>query len=193
MDISSKISSYDFLTMMVSGFIILLSVCGYNDNCTTAETIVFFITCYIVGIVYHRIVERLFKPMRNMKCCIACAYDDVAAEIKHDFEQNWNRDEIMHEYYKAYYLVMKNGCLGNIPVLETQVAFMRNISILLIAYACAVPYGCHAVKNLFRELFGFPCAAAIVCSLLAVCLIIIMMCMQRKIHYLVWHAAYYLK
>lgn len=192
MDIASKISAYDFMTMMVSGFLILLMT-GNAFNDKMPNIAVFLIACYIVGMVYHRIVERLFKPMRNMKCCIECAYDDVAVEIKHDFEQRWNRTEIMHEYYKAYYIVMKNGCLGNIPVLETQVAFMRNISILLIAYACAVPCGGHAITELFRELFCCPCAAAIVCSLLAVCLIIIMMCMQRKIHYLVWHAAYYLK
>lgn len=191
MNIASKISSYDFLTMMVSGFLILL-MGGNTFNDEMPNIAVFFIACYIVGMVYHRIIERLFRPIRNMKCCIECAYNDAAAEIKGDFEIKWKRNDIIREYYRAYYCVMKKGCLGNIPVLETQTAFIRNISILLIAYACAVPFGCCAVIKLFRDLFGCPCVAAIVCTLLAVCLIVIMMCTQRKIHYLVWHAAYYI-
>lgn len=192
MNIGAKISSYDFLTMMVSGFIISLLTIGYKENCTASETIVFFIACYIVGMVYHRIVERLFRPTRNMKCCIECAYDDVAAEIKHDFEQKFGRQGILYEYYRAYYLVMKNGCLGNIPVLEAQAAFLRNISILLILCAIAVPYEWGEIKSIFEHIFPTACIGAIVCALLALCLLIIMIHTQRKIHYLVWHAAYYI-
>ena len=69
MNISSKITLYDFMCMMVTGFLIL---CPFY-NCMLQDTLgntFFLVLCYLIGIVYHRIIEYIMSPLRTISCMI---------------------------------------------------------------------------------------------------------------------------
>jgi hypothetical protein len=63
-------------------------------------------------------------------------YSDYNDRIK-DAPKVENAKDIQYDtnsYYKAYYKLMKNGMLYNIPTLETQVVFIRNILPITLFY-----------------------------------------------------------
>lgn len=65
--------------------------------------------------------------LRNNIYQICKAYENVRDKNKLSVIKNSNNEIIIEDYYKAYYKVHKAGITGNIPVLEAQVAFLRNL------------------------------------------------------------------
>ena len=124
MNTSITIGLYDFLNMVVMGFLILLPVVNFP---TDAVFLVWFIPCFIVGLIYHKLMENTFGVcLRNKDGMISQAYKSVN-KIKDDNFSSKN-------YYKAYYFLMEKRLLGSIPILEAQAAFLRNILPILFVY-----------------------------------------------------------
>lgn len=126
MNTSITIGLYDFLNMVVMGFLILLPVVNFP---TDAVFLVWFIPCFIVGLIYHKLMENtLGICMRNKDCMILKAYESVNGKEN-------EKDSSKENYYIAYYFLIKKGLLGSIPRLEAQVAFMRNLLPILVIYS----------------------------------------------------------
>lgn len=162
MNIVSKISLYDFLTMLVSGFLLLTLFIPFPT--TNSGWWVFLIASYMVGIVYHRLIEYL----RSCKCyClkkIVSCFKKVGPEfntclklflkkIKFRFltimtsnyvesirkaKSGSKQEGDLDEYYKAYYQIMREPCFGSISVLEAQEAFLRDLSPLILVYSIII-------------------------------------------------------
>lgn len=145
MNISEKISFYDFLTMLVTGFVILFMLIPWN--CIEEYWILITVFSYIVGLFYHRFLEWLGAKIGKRKPSIPFFfgtilfrnYDKALEKMKNKHEDNKKNKhednkltEIEKEYYSAYYYIMDKPCHKTISVLETQVAFTRDISLLLI-------------------------------------------------------------
>jgi hypothetical protein len=94
-----------------------------------------------------------------------------------------------YEYYKAYYFVMKNGCLGNIPILETQVAFIRNLLPVIALYIIAL-CGCCKLRDLLSIDAG---CLAVLLFVAGVLLASLMFNFQDRIYYLIWEGNQYQK
>ncbi|MBQ8959483.1 MAG: hypothetical protein IJ057_13925 [Bacteroidales bacterium] len=97
--------------------------------------------------------------------------------------------EIKKEYYSAYYYIMDKPCYKNISILETQVAFARNVSWLLLAL------GIGAFSNAdwdFLEIVT-NCKIGIFFVVLFVLSFFVRYYTQLKIYKLVWEGANYTK
>ena len=181
MNMVSKLTLFDTLCMMVPGYMILSLM---NGAFVLNGTIPFFIFCYIIGLVYHRIVEGLLSCLRNMPCLIRKAKEQVDSEVNVKLPE-----PTPDEYYKAYYYLMEKNFLGNIPVLESQVAFCKDIFFILLVMTVAGAYRCFDYSGLCENTCNF--VMIILISTLA--LLYIWYKSQMKIHYLVWQGYHYLK
>ena len=128
MNASTTIGLYDFLNMVVMGFIILFPIISSPNEFH------FFVSCFIVGLIYHKLMENtLGICMRNKDCMILKAYESVNGKEN-------EKDSSKENYYIAYYFLIKKGLLGNIPILEAQAAFLRNLLPIPIYYYCCCHY-----------------------------------------------------
>ena len=149
MDFTSRLSLYDILTMLVSGFLILALF--IPDESLKENLIFVIIFSYLIGIIYHRFLElirnviscccktassiRIFKTIftSNAKEAIKKAKEKI-------YETNYDTstdEDIKEEYIDTYYSIMNKPCYSNINMLETQEAFLRNITLILLAYIVA--------------------------------------------------------
>jgi hypothetical protein len=100
-----------------------------------------------------------------------------------------------HEYYKAYYALMKANKLNSIPVLEAQVAFLRNIAPITLSYIitiyCCYHCCCCCCHSLVPAIVT-PCCFIIALLILLVGMVIAFFSIQNKIYYLVWEGYEYL-
>lgn len=186
MNLLSNLSIYDTLTMMVSGYLWLLLVTGIQT--ILSNNILFFIACYIVGLVYHRIIDQLPDCLRNNKRILKNSHN----EIEKESHKNLDLSATKNNYYKAYYCLMQKNCLGNIPILEAQVAFIRNVTPILAVYLVALCSGCKELCNTIRATFGNLCTVCIALFLIIIVLIFIRYATQFKICKLVWEGTMYI-
>lgn len=154
MDFTSRLSLYDILTMLVSGFLILALF--ISDEYLQENLIFVIIFSYLIGIIYHRLQEcirnviscccknassiRIFKTIftSNAKEAIKRAKEKI-------YETNYDTstdEDIKKEYIDTYYSIMNKPCYSNINILETQEAFLRNITLILLAYIVAFNCTC---------------------------------------------------
>lgn len=125
MNASTTIGLYDFLNMVVMGFLLLFPVVTFP---TDAVFLIWLIPCFIVGLIYHKLMENtLGICMRNKDCMILKAYESVNGKEN-------EKDSSKENYYIAYYFLMEKRLLGSIPILEAQAAFLRNILPILFVY-----------------------------------------------------------
>lgn len=184
MNIASRISLYDFLAMMVCGYLLLFPFAGEEGR----PEILFGIVCFVAGLIYHHAMERLFVCCRNNPCLIRKCYLSVRRQLgKRPAKSDGTAD-----YLASYYRLMRNGALGNIPILEAHVAFIRNLLPIVVLYVVMICCGCPAVGTAAERLFGNACGFA-VCLTAAVPLLVV--CgyrIQCKIHRLVWEGGYFM-
>ena len=147
MDFTSKLSLYDILTQLISGFLIL--VLFIPESTSLKENMIFVIIfSYLIGIIYHRFLEwfrsviaynckdqkgiRIPKTIftRNANEAIKKAKEKIYG-IEYDAI---NEEDIKEEYIRTYYSIMNKPCYTNINTLEAQEAFLRNITLILLAY-----------------------------------------------------------
>ena len=218
MDFTSKLSLYDFLAILLSGFLILalfipnlaLEIC--NDKVS-----VLFIAgvSYLLGLVYIRILEFVLgKCCKKKECCMLefiktafcrnyektivhyrnCVFNVKENNVK--CGENEEESVNMQEYYAAYYSIMDKPCYSNIAILESQYAFLRNILLLVIAHAILFIWEDYSivylvVKELLADI-NCPCVW-IIFALIILGIVFAMHKTQTKIYYLVWHGCKYHK
>lgn len=210
MNISEKISFYDFLTMMVTGFIILIILIPWS--CIIKYWVLIMIFSYIVGLIYHRFLECLgsiiakCEPRKNRLTLLLGTvfirnYDE-AIRIASNENTDPKTTDVITKYYSAYYYIMEKPCYKTIGILEAQVTFIRNISWVILLLS--VFWG-GKIKVLlscvFRkmECINFnscnvsPCIIIVISVVIFVLLLFVRYITQKKIYELVWEGYKYTK
>ncbi len=191
MSISSKISSYDFLTMMVSGFLIIYPFCPWLVHAGGIDIFATTILCYVIGLIYNKLMETCFACYRNKRSWIQKAYCKQQKTLGQDIEKLGIKNTFS-DYYRMYYVLMKQNCLGNIPILETQVAFMRNLVPILLFYFMLIICLCPCIETTIERLCLCKEALWVFIPMFTVLVIFIWYKKQIQIHELVWEGGYYL-
>lgn len=93
---------------------------------------------------------------------------------------------IIDLYYSSYYHALKNKFSNDIPILEGQVVFLRNIIIIFILYII-IPFTFYNI-NLIKC-----CMLAFILFILAFLSFFAMISRQNKIYQRVWEDDYYLR
>ena len=187
------------LAMVIPGFLLLMLVpiccdCQFDvfyREATAATAVLVFIAAYIIGLIYHKAIECLYNSLelRNSKKFIEKNGKQLLDEFKKDGGDAEKYKDLLfnrREYYKAYYALMKNSMLHSIPVMEAQVAFIRNITPVMALYiiaVCCCNDGVLGIKSGGLEIL--PLVALVV-------LLVILNKIQNKIYYLIWEGKIYL-
>lgn len=184
----SKLSLYDFLTMLIPGFVILWFLDFFGLDAKNVINDIFIgILSYLIGLYYHKFVEWFFDitHIRRNECMQKKAWNEFYKKIEEKESRKVPFPKDIDLYYvAAYYQIAKVGCLMNIPVLEAQEAFLRNAFLLILGVIC---------KIICCDIAYCSCCLVIfLVILLLVFSIVAWYCIQKKIYYLVWEGDYYL-
>lgn len=183
----SKLSLYDFLTMLIPGFVILWFLDFFGlDAKNIVNNIFIGILSYLTGLCYHKLVEWIcdITHIKRNECMQKKAWNEFYKKIGEKESRKIPFPKNIDKYYvAAYYKIAKNGCLMNIPILEAQEAFLRNIFLLILVTICKI-----ACCNITY----YPCCLVIFLFILLALSIVTWYCIQTKIYYLVWEGDYYL-
>lgn len=205
MNIDSKLSLYDTLTMLVSGFFLLAIFVPFPN--AASGWCVYSAISYFVGIVYHRILEKIRGCEKIHKWylgdkmkTIFCRNHPAAIEKAKEFVfGNHSEKTIVKDYYHAYYEIMDKPCYVNIRLLEAQEAFLRDAFVILVIYAfiflftSEFPLGCLFYPKISEFQFKINCGI----RLSVVIFVGIFFCLfvryqtQMKIYELVWEGVKY--
>ena len=143
-DFTSKLSLYDILTQLISGFLILALF--IPENTSLQKKLIFVIIfSYLIGIIYHRLLEWIRKLIAENGCFSCCFCLGVIfqsnfgkALVKANGEskdyKNYKGKDIKEKYYECYYSIMDKPAYGTIRTLEAQEAFLRNLTWVVMFY-----------------------------------------------------------
>ena len=174
---------YDSLNKLTVGTLLLLLVGGMIGE--KAETnILFFVTAFIIGIFYQTFIKNITRFLTNNLHMIKKAHENVILKNNYITED---------DYLKAYYNVVKNGFLMNIPTLEAHENFLRNIWLICLLYLITVLADCcqSSISEIICQYSK--CAIAMFLLLLIVFIPFVWYKIQMKIFELVWEGDYYAK
>lgn len=184
---------YDSLNKLTVGTLLLLLVGGMIGE--KAETnILFFVTAFIIGIFYQTIIKCLTPFLTNNLHMIKKAHENVKLKNKYMTKDNYQKASYdTDDYLKAYYNVVKNGFLMNIPTLEAHENFLRNIWLICLLYLITVLADCcqSSISEIICQYSK--CAIAMFLLLLIVFIPFVWYKIQMKIFELVWEGDYYAK
>ena len=171
---------YDSLNKLTVGTLLLL-LTGTRMGENAESTILFFVTAFIIGIFYQTIIKCLTYFLTNNLHMIKKAHENVILKNNYITED---------DYLKAYYNVVKNGFLMNIPTLEAHENFLRNLWPICLMYLIAVLADC--CQCFIGEIIcQSKCATAMFLLLLIVFIPFVWYRIQMKIYELVWEGDYY--
>lgn len=126
--------------------------------------------------------------LRNNIYQICKAYENVRDKNKLSVIKNSNNEIIIEDYYKAYYKVDKAGITGNIPVLEAQVAFLRNLLGLPIGIAIILfwlmAFNLIENNNCLNDCLSNNLVLFLFCSLVILWIIIFLLYIRNKTRYM---------
>lgn len=174
---------YDSLNKLTVGTLLLLLVGGMIGE--KAETnILFFVTAFIIGIFYQTFIKDRTRFLTNNLHMIKKAHENVILK---------NNYITKDDYLKAYYNVVKNGFLMNIPTLEAHENFLRNIWLICLLYLITVLADCcqSSISEIICQYSK--CAIAMFLLLLIVFIPFVWYKIQMKIYELVWEGDCYAK
>ncbi|WP_337483358.1 hypothetical protein [Prevotella pectinovora] len=174
---------YDSLNKLTVGTLLLLLAGGMIGE--KAETnILFFVTAFIIGIFYQTFIKDRTRFLTNNLHMIKKAHENVILKNKYITKD---------DYLEAYYNVVKNGFLMNIPTLEAHENFLRNIWLICLMYLIAVLADCcqSSISEIICQYSK--CAIAMFLLLLIVFIPFVWYKIQMKIFELVWEGDYYAK
>ena len=174
---------YDSLNKLTVGTLLLLLLGGIIGE--KAETnILFFVTAFIIGIFYQTFIKNITRFLTNNLPMIKKAHENVILKNKYITKD---------DYLEAYYNVVKNGFLMNIPTLEAHKNFLRNIWLICLMYLIAVLADCcqSSISEIICQYSK--CAIAMFLLLLIVFIPFVWYKIQMKIFELVWEGDYYAK
>jgi len=187
----SKLSLYDFLAILIPGFVILWFFHFFYLNVDCPVTgILIAILSYLTGLCYHKLMELVVKllHLRRNKCMESYARKHFYDKLKKENDQTpipeINSDKsIDDEYVRAYYSIAKTGCLMNIPVLEAQETFLRNMIPLI--FIEIIRMGCDTRNDNV-------CCISIFLGVILLLSVFVWFSITIKIYELVWEGDYYL-
>lgn len=198
MDLSGKLSLYDFLTMLVCGFMILALFVPLPSE--EYQWIIFIILSYLIGLVYHRMLEFIRDVISSDKEIYNNKYLGTIFTSNNIYALEKARGGdckqgllliIKDEYYKAYYSIMDKPCYSNISFLEAQEAFLRNFTWIVVVYAFFYRDSC--ICSLIKKCFGL-CINEyyyLICFALIALILLARYNTQMKIYKLVWEGYKY--
>lgn len=140
---TSKLTLYDFFCILISGYLIVLPFI-FNEICDINNSLPFFILAYLVGLVYHKIIEILYLPLRNCQYMIAKGKYKAISSFKKHCNIVISNPKV--DYYEAYYYLMRKNCLYVIPILEAQVALIKTVFPILFLYTIYLLANCSIVN-----------------------------------------------
>lgn len=182
--IPSGTSLFDFLAMVIPGgfiivFIMMLSGTGFGLGCYKEFSfffyIAFFVMSYLIGIIWNLLMEILqnfcikisHKQRRFCRC--------IKRFCKCD-----------HKYLKVYYKEARRSVGGVIIILETQVAFIKNMIIIVFIYGVYFLFcGQHLFES-FKEVSHIFIGISLIC--ISIILVFVMYFRQRKIYKLLFES-----
>lgn len=181
----SRLSLYDFLAILIPGFVILWFFDHFNLNIACPVTgILIAVLSYLTGLCYHKLIELLvtITNVRRSKKMQEKAWKKFYNGIGFEKEFPKNIDEA---FVQSYYKIAKEGCLMNIPVLEAQETFLRNIIPLLLV---SIP-----IILVKHKTFDEKYCLCVLLLLLFISSAFLWYKVSIKIYYLVWEGNHYLK
>lgn len=183
----AKLTMYDMLTILVAGFLLCSGICLYIRGNIPGNDISFWVICYIVGLVYHRLLDAIFEKckLRNKQEWIEKAH----SEVQEENPGKLSPDSSKQAYYVAYYHLVKNNSLGNIPVLEAQVALLRNLVLILSAYNMIACYRGFCIYETMNYVFLRWGCGIVISLIIPGVLCYVWYFTQMKIHKLVWEGS----
>lgn len=133
--------------MVFIGFLLIILITPYVP---TDINLLYYAGCYVVGLVFHKIVELITPCLRNCPYILYKGYKEA------DLGKNQNKDkyrtsngaikkDIKHDYYDKYYYLQKNNSLGSVPTLEAQSAFLKNLWFVSILYSISIYFPKHII------------------------------------------------
>lgn len=208
---TSNTTLYDLLSAILPGYLVLLWMqlsfpsiisLGYlNATGNLTNAIIVFVLSYIVGLVFKILIASALNPiLRNRTNTIYSSLliaevpetfvSDIRNLLKKENSSNSEggsgkrSDPKKTLYYKSYYRALKARPNTPIPIMESQVAFLRSmIAIVLIyilsAYWISIPAG----------ISTFSLAAALI--ILEIIMIFLVIHIQKNIYRIVWEDAYF--
>lgn len=219
MDFISKLSLYDVLTMLVSGFLILvLFIPIPTEDQSQWFLPLILVLSYLVGIVYHRLLEFIRqimgKLLENETSCriiktlfVSNAIEAIKRAKEKVYKTKCDTDDkkTKDKYYLSYDIAVSKPGYSNISLLESQEAFLRNMTWIVVAYiivpwcngfnccccCCVQSTGIEFIWYL-KESIGVCCLDFVIVTMLLLFLILFARYQtQMKIYKLVWEAAKY--
>ena len=182
---------YDSLNKLTVGTLLLLLLGGMIGE--KAETnILFFVTAFIIGIFYQTIIKDRTRFLTNNLHMIKKAHENVILKNKYMYKDDYQKASCdTDDYLKAYYNVVKNGFLMNIPTLEAHENFLRNIWLICLLYLITVLADCcqSSISEIICQYSK--CAIAMFLLLLIFFIPFVWYKIQMKIYELVWEGDYY--
>lgn len=182
---------YDSLNKLTVGTLLLLLLGGMIGE--KAETnILFFVTAFIIGIFYQTIIKDRTRFLTNNFHMIKKARENVILKNKYIYKDDYQKASYdTDDYLKAYYNVVKNGFLMNIPTLEAHENFLRNIWLICLLYLITVLADCcqSSISEIICQYSK--CAIAMFLLLLIFFIPFVWYKIQMKIYELVWEGDYY--
>lgn len=182
---------YDSLNKLTVGTLLLLLLGGMIGE--KAETnILFFVTAFIIGIFYQTIIKDRTRFLTNNFHMIKKTHENVILKNKYIYKDDYQKASYdTDDYLKAYYNVVKNGFLMNIPTLEAHENFLRNIWLICLLYLITVLADCcqSSISEIICQYSK--CAIAMFLLLLIFFIPFVWYKIQMKIYELVWEGDYY--
>lgn len=141
------ITFYDSLNRLSIGILLtyffLPCLILESDGCCCAQSndlaalAVYIIICYIVGLFFTLLIDRLCTEGYRKRCWFLKVFykNDLKTIVKIADKIKYPIDNSLKSYYAAYYKVQRNGLLGNVPVLEAISAFLLNLCGVAMVYA----------------------------------------------------------
>lgn len=184
---------YDSLNKLTVGTLLLLLLGGMIGE--KAETnILFFVTAFIIGIFYQTFIKDRTRFLTNNLHMIKKAHENVILKNKYITKDDYQKASYdTDNYLKAYYNVVKNGFLMNIPTLEAHENFLRNIWLICLMYLIAVLADCcqSSISEIICQYSK--CTIAMFLLILIVFIPFVWYKIQMKIYELVWEGDCYAK
>ena len=218
----AKLSLYDILTQLISGFLILalfIPIDVFKEN-SVIEWIFLIIFSYLIGIIYHRSLEwirswRLIKWIRSLcdkkkkdEICIFwfwiftiftrnykyAIHEASSEEEKVEYKLNIKKcnDVNIKKYYDEYYSAMNKPAYSTISILETQEAFLRNMTWIVLFYFCCVIFS-WLEKGLAMKIMPEKNYAWILLLIIFFLILFARYQTQMKVYKAVWEAGKYVQ
>ena len=187
-------SFYDFIGKLVPGMLIWTPILKWVYEPGLTSDVLWIIAAftgfYITGLIWSYIIMLITSGLRHNKNMLVKAYKKVYNNIqKINSEADAipiTADNASAMYIEAYTKAQMNNTLGNVPLLEAQENFVKNVWLLLFYYIIVI----HCYSSGFEVLKSASLITAIIIAIIAIP--IIWYKTQMKIYELIWESDAYI-